>query len=235
MACQKPDCAIQLSEFSPPDGRYLKAGRVVVIPNGLADQYVVHGPRKEEARETPRILFVGALRRSKGIGILLEACSQLKRRGLRFELECMGEFDSRAFEAEMRGCAEAGGVSENVRFLGRRTAEDKWRTYLEADVLCLPTFHEVEGLPLVVLEAMQFRLPVVATQWRGIPSLVRDGETGYLVPPRDPAALADRLGQLLQDAALRRVMGEKARQRFLAEFTIERWRDRMEQAILGVA
>jgi glycosyltransferase involved in cell wall biosynthesis len=76
------------------------------------------------------------------------------------------------------------------------------------DVFVLPSLSE--GLPTVVCEAMNCGLPVVATAVDGTPEAVRDGETGLLVPPRDPAALADALGRLLDDADLRGRMAEAA-------------------------
>ena len=76
---------------------------------------------------------------------------------------------------------------------------------------------------MVLLEAMQFGLPVVATRWRGIPSVVADGVNGYLVPVRDSATLADRLARLLRDEALARRMGAAGRRAYEERFTLERF------------
>jgi len=78
-----------------------------------------------------------------------------------------------------------------------------------------------EGMPNVVLEAMACRKPVVATSVGGCPEVVREGETGYLVPPGNPEALAERIGTLLADPARRRAMGEAGRRRIEADFTHE--------------
>jgi glycosyltransferase involved in cell wall biosynthesis len=102
-------------------------------------------------------------------------------------------------------------------------------------VFCLPSYYEREGMPLVVLEAMQFSLPIVATRWRGIPSMVTDGETGFLVPVHDATATADSLERLLRDSDLRRALGRAARTVFEREFTLEIFTARMERALLAVA
>jgi len=78
-----------------------------------------------------------------------------------------------------------------------------------------------EAFPLVIPEAMAAGLPVIATAVGAIPDFVTDGEDGFLVPPRDPAALADRISRLLEDEYLRRRMGERVRERAPNEFAIE--------------
>jgi len=87
-----------------------------------------------------------------------------------------------------------------------------------SDVLCLPS--SVEGLPLVVLEAMAQGKPVVATAVGGTPELVVDGETGLLVPPGDAGALADALEEILRDPELARRFGDAGRRRVLRSFSL---------------
>ena len=86
-----------------------------------------------------------------------------------------------------------------------------------ADVFVLPS--RCEGMPLVLLEAMDAGLPVVATRVIGSEEVVADGETGLLVPPEDPAALGTALARLLADPQLRARFGRAGRQRFLERFT----------------
>jgi len=70
---------------------------------------------------------------------------------------------------------------------------------------CFPTFFESETFGVVLLEAMQFSLPIVATRWRGIPSIITDGDNGFLVDPKDPIGLSEKLETLLRDPAMRDV------------------------------
>ncbi|MFO7152854.1 MAG: glycosyltransferase [Bacillota bacterium] len=103
-----------------------------------------------------------------------------------------------------------------VRFMGLR--RDIPELLAQADVLLLPS--DWEGLPLVVLEAMAAGRPVVATRVGGVPELVEEEKTGFLVPPRDPDALAGAILRLARDPELRKRMGEVARKRALERFDI---------------
>ena len=94
-------------------------------------------------------------------------------------------------------------------------------------MLALPSW--TEGLPLVVLEAMAHGKPVVATPVGGTPELVTDGETGLLVPPRDPQALAAALQRLLEDAELSRRLGEAGRRRVEERFSLDAMNRRVLQ------
>jgi L-malate glycosyltransferase len=122
-----------------------------------------------------------------------------------------------AFQTSLEEEADRLGVLDRVVFAGRRTDAD---AVLGAfDVVALPSW--TEGLPLVVLEAMAQRRPVVATPVGGTPEVVADGETGFLVPARDPATLARALRRLLDDPALRWRMGEAGRRRVEDRFSAE--------------
>jgi glycosyltransferase involved in cell wall biosynthesis len=128
------------------------------------------------------------------------------------DLERGGEF-----QASLEDEAKQLGVSDRVVFAGRRPDAD---TTLGAfDVVALPSW--TEGLPLVVLEAMARRRPVVATPVGGTPEVVADGETGFLVPPRDPQTLARALRRLLADPALRWRMGDAGRTRVEERFSAD--------------
>ena len=129
------------------------------------------------------------------------------------DLETDGEFQ-RALERER----DTRGVSDRVVFAGYRP--DKDAVLADLDVFVLPSW--VEGLPMVVLEAMAHGLPVVATPVGGTPEAVVDGETGLLVPPRDPERLADAISTLVRDRELARRLGEAGRARVAERFSAER-------------
>jgi glycosyltransferase involved in cell wall biosynthesis len=113
--------------------------------------------------------------------------------------------------------ARALGISRNVHFLGWRRDTD--RVLAALDVLLMPSLWE--GFGLVMLEAMAQRVPIIGSRVSAIPEVVQDGDTGRLVPPRDPAALAEALAELLGDTALRRHMGLLGEDRLEAEFSAE--------------
>jgi glycosyltransferase involved in cell wall biosynthesis len=120
--------------------------------------------------------------------------------------------------ASVRAQAIELGIEQHAHLLGvRRDVPDVLNAF---DIFAMSS--ETEGLPLVVLEAMASNLPVVSTNVGGIPNVVEEGRTGYLVPVTDEAALTDRLAALVQDPVLRREVGARARDVALAKFSAER-------------
>lgn len=230
LAYNKPELVIQLTEKSPPDGRRVRAKRIEYVPNGLADdgaQYAEHFSSRHN-RQIPNLLFVGVVSPSKGVRVLLEACARLKALDVAFQLKIMGRFYSPEFEAECREYIVVQGLEDHVEFLGVKTGEDKWREFRDADIFCFPSHFESENQSLVILEAMQFGLPCVATDWRSMSTMVQQGETGFIVPVRDPDAFADCVEHLIANPRLRMKMGEKARQVFVSRYTDDVWRSHME-------
>lgn len=229
-----PDMAIQLSEFNPDDGGALHAKAKLVIPNGIEDEYLPLNIPGRKDRLICSILFVGMICESKGILVLIEAVRLAKERGLRVNVSAVGQFSSEEFRQTVIDKLAAGGMTADFDFAGVLTGPAKNEQYLNADIFCFPTFFESESFGLVVVEAMQFCLPVIATKWRGVQSLVQDGETGYLVPPQDSLALADKIIALASDPALRERFGMSGRRRFLEKYTLEKFHGRMDECFAAV-
>lgn len=154
--------------------------------------------------ETFRVLFVGYLRREKGIDYLLDACAQLASRLNRgLELAVVGPFeqDARGLDTELAGKLQALRQRAHVEFVGPKPfGPELFAQLAQADVLALPSLSE--GTPRVLVEARAFGCPVVATRVGGIPSSVEHDVDGLLVPPRDAGALVAALERVATDAAL---------------------------------
>ena len=195
------------------------AGRMVTVHNGLDP-----GPNVDAVRlsQQPVVLEVARLAEVKGQRTLLAALARLDATAVFVgrDLEEGG-----AYEAVLRAEAERLGVGDRVVFAGHR--DDVPALLAGCDVFCLPS--SMEGLPLVVLEAMARGKPVVATAVGGTPELVVEGETGLLVPPGDPEALARALGRVLQDRDLAARLGGAGRERAVAEFSLRSMTDRVLQ------
>ena len=110
---------------------------------------------------------------------------------------------------------------------GRKYGKDKEAFFCSADVFVFPTFYHNECFPLVLLEAMEHGLPCISTTEGGIPGIIEDGQTGYLVPKHDAQALAEKMQILLFDTDLRCNMGKNGRDKFEREFTLDRFEKRM--------
>ncbi len=168
---------------------------------------------------------VAHLSPEKGHRTLLEAARLLVARGLSFHLVLVGEGQLRETLETM---AVEFGLADRVTFTGFRS--DSEALMRQFDVFCLPSLSE--GLSSAILAAMASSQPVVSTRVGGIPELVQDGETGYLVSPHDPDELAEALACLIGDEALRHGLGQAGRRRVEGCFTLQNKLDATEAAYL---
>jgi len=231
-----PDIGIQLSSLNPEDAKYFLAKSIFYIPNGMEDEAINYLPVQHKANNdcTFKILFVGILREDKGLTCLIQALQLLIQRGINnFKLVVMGEFNSAEYKTGLMKIIESYGIGNSILFVGVQTGKAKWEYFSQADFLCFPTYFNSESFGNVLLEAMMFQLPVVATEWRGIPDIVTE-ETGFLVPVKDVGALADKISLLIENPLLRLKMGENARKRFLEKYTLRQHIDDMENMFLSL-
>jgi glycosyltransferase involved in cell wall biosynthesis len=161
----------------------------------------------------PKIGTVARLEPIKRIDLLLEATARLRSRHPELEVEIAGDGTCRP---QLEELARSLGIADAVRFLG--WTQEVQAVHRRWSAFAIPSSHE--GLGVAALEAMASGLPVVGSATGGLPELIREGETGFLIPPGDADALADRVDRLLGDAARRRRMGaagmERARRGFPA-------------------
>ena len=224
-----PDIAIRTSALAPPDPALIGARVEVVVENGIEDVAPRPPlPPSPDRAHPATILYVGLLRESKGVLVLLDACALLRARGLAFRLELVGAVPSPEMETRLRRTVRDRGMEDVVVFRGVLVGKAKHDAFAAADIFCFPTFFESETFGVVLVEAMQFSLPVVATAWRGIPAVVEDRVTGFLVPVADSEALAERLAQLIAEPSLRQAMGSRGRARYESRYSLPRFRDDMQ-------
>ncbi len=202
--------------------------RAVVIPFGIREDRVLglSPAARERAAEIARwgggrlALFVGRVVYYKGLEYLLRAMSRVDGR-----LLVIGDGD--LLKPSERLAARLG-LAERVHFLGEVDDETVAAALHACDLFVLPSIARSEAFGLVLLEAMASGKPIVTTALpTGVSFVNRDGETGFVVPPADPEALAGAMRTLLEDAALRARLGRAARARFEREFTVALEAERM--------
>lgn len=230
----KPALAIRTAPQNPDDGLALGATRCSIVPNGVEDMRGTV-PEVTAAPGAPiTILFTGVLIPSKGVTDLLNAFSLATKQGLKGRLQLMGKWGSLEYEQECKELVRAHGLADRVEFLGVLSGTEKFERFAACDIFCFPSYFEAESFGLVLVEAMQFAKPVISTQWRGIPSVVADGVNGFLVPIRDPEAVAQKMVVLGNDPELRRTMGEEGRRIFTRDFTLNAFHQAMERELVGL-
>ncbi|SHM58478.1 Glycosyltransferase involved in cell wall bisynthesis [Caldanaerovirga acetigignens] len=160
----------------------------------------------------PLIGMIGRLVPEKGHEYAIRAMPEVLKKFHDTRLVLVGDGPFRPYLEDLCGKV---GVKDKVVFLGFR--KDVEEIAIDFDVILMPSLSE--GLPLALLESMALGKPVVASEAGGIPEIIKDGENGVLVPPKDEGALAEKIIRLLTSNEMREKLGENARQTVLSKFT----------------
>jgi len=197
-----------------------RADRVHRIYNGL--DFGEFG-RADFASTPALIIGVGRLISKKGFGDLIHACAVLKKRGKSFRCEIVGEG---ALESELRRQIDELSLQNTVVLAGAKPQTELRRRLAAANVFVLPSVIDPDGgmdnLPTVIMEAMATGLPVVSTNVGGIPEMVIENETGFLVQSGDAGAMADAIEKVISNPLLAMRLGHSGYERARALFSIDK-------------
>jgi glycosyltransferase involved in cell wall biosynthesis len=208
--------------------QFVPKEKIHICPNGIVDERQEAICRWQKAKRAVRILFLSNLIESKGVFVLLEACKILKNKNIPFECVFIGgegnitalRFSKKVNQLDLQ---------EEVFYQGEKYGDEKLQAFLETDIVSFPTYFETFGL--VILEAMSHSLPIVSTFEGGIPDIVEDGVTGFLVPQKNVLALAEKLELLIKNPVLRQQMGKAGRLKYEQQFTLEIFEKRIVDII----
>ena len=174
------------------------------------------------------IVGVGQLAPRKGFHVLLEACHLLSQREIPYRCHIFGEGPERE---RLEALHAQYGLEDRVQMPGRIYQEDLRRHLARSDVFCLPCVQDksgdLDGIPVVLMEAMAMELATVSTHVSGIPELIAHGQNGLLLAPEDAPALADALQRLSDDPAERRRLGQAGRETVVQDYNIHRSAEQM--------
>jgi mannosyltransferase len=198
-----------------------------VIPHGIDIERFAPAPDRDAAYAATglpgkyAIGCFGRVRAQKGTDIFVEAMCRLLPKYPDFTAIVIGPvtMEQRAFAAALKERVRRAGLSERVRFLGELPAQEIPRWYPRLLIYAFTSRHE--GFGLTLLEAMAASAALVATRAGAAEQVVREGETGFLVPPGDADALADAIEPLMRDPARAAEIGRRGRERAAAEFSID--------------
>ncbi len=167
--------------------------------------------------EAGRILYAGSITEIKDLFTLVRALEQVRAVRPDAALYIAGRVTSEAYAARLRAFVGERGLQGAVHFLGLLDRRSLLAEYARCAVVALASVQE--NAPMTIIEAMAAGAPVAATRVGGVPDLVVEGETGFMTPPGDATALAERLTALLGDSALRERLGRRAREVARARFS----------------
>jgi len=208
--------------------------RIAVISNGIKPiAYENKEYQKHIDHKQYRILYLGTLKKNKGFIEFVKSIPIILKKVPSARFMLVGEH---CYPKEMQEADEfirSNQLTDVIELPGVLVENNKETMLLNADVFVFPPI-AAEGQPLVILEAMAAGLPIIATPQGAIPDMVIDGVNGFIVPPGNPAAIAEKVILLLKDAPLRLRMGEDSHDIFLKRFTLDRWREDMKNMFFQV-
>lgn len=204
---------------------YVQQDHVYYCPNGIKDYEPTAAFLTLPENKPFNILFFSHLMMEKGVFVLVEACEILRNNGYSFQCDFVGG-EGDVSENQFNAFVQEKGLTEQVKYLGKRYGRLKEMSFEQADVFVLPSKYDC--FPLVILEAMQHNLPVITAYEGGMPDMVDEGNTGFLISPYDDAeALAEKLEFLLSNPDLRKQMGVNGRTKYEKNFTLPIFEQRL--------
>lgn len=206
--------------------KYLRIRDTYFCPNGVPMK-LDHEPEADRHNEVPEILYLSNLFVSKGILDLLDALYLLRGDGYKFHCTVVGAEAAAMNGEKLKQEIDSRHLQNMVEYVGPKYGDEKDMYLDRADIMAFPTYYPKECFPLVNLEAMERKIPVVSTREGGIPYMIKDGKTGMLCPSRDPIELAHVLAKLIKNPERRIEMAEAGYQYFKSEFTIDKFIDRL--------
>lgn len=211
---------------------FVKESEVYYCPNGIPKASLIQKElTNENAPKITTILFLSNLIESKGVFVLLEACVLLKKKQIPFRCVFIGgEGDITGSQFEEK--VQQFNLQNEVEYQGRKYDIEKETAFVEADIFAFPTYYKSECFPLVILEAMQYKLPVISNFEGAIPEVIINGINGFLVPQKNIEDLADKLEILIANPEFRTQMGLAGKKRYEEKYTLAIFENRMCEILM---
>jgi len=204
-----------------------------IVPNGIQLQPEIKENQLQHNGSVPQIIYLSNYLRNKGVLILIDVLRKLKDQGYVFNARLIGAQIDLKIEF-LQNLINDKNLSGCIQITGPLYGNDKTTELQNADIFVFPTFYMNEAFPLVILEAMQFSLPVVSTFEGGIPDIVVDGETGFLVEVQNTEMLVEKIASLLKNKDLRMEMGKKGYERFINNFTLNHFENNINKTFKAI-
>ena len=202
------------------------------IKNEISDEKLKNITNLRSKNKVFKIVFLSNMIESKGWPKLLEACRILKEKGIEFTCNFVGAWPRERENSKFKYYVKQNNLQKQVRYLGKKTGEDKNKILRESDALVFPTEFQLETFGRVIIEAMMFGLPVVANGIAAIPTTVQNNKTGFVLKENTPEEIVEKVKILIVDKNLREKMGLNGRKRFIRKYTLATYKKKFEEAIL---
>ena len=209
---------ILLSWHLYPDiEKVVKKEQILICPNGIPELFETE-PHFERNNQVPHLLFLSNLIPSKGVYVLLDACKILKEKGYKFVCNFVGGESKEITKEIFEKAVDERGLNEIVYYKGPKYGDEKNDFFANSDIFVQPTFEDC--FPLTLLEAMQYKLPIVSTDEGAVPDMVKNEVNGFVCKRKDACSTAGAIEKLLKDSGLRTQMGNNEHKLFKENFTL---------------
>lgn len=228
---KKPSLAITSSEHNPKDAEYLQAKRIEIVPLGIPDANSSKERGEYRKYKHLTVMFMGLLNETKGEGYLLEAIKRVRETGRDVRLVLAGKFESDSYKQNFHNRIAEQGLQDFVEYKGVVTGQEKKQMFLDAAVFCFPSYFSSESFGIVLLEGMMYQMPLIASKWRGIQSVIEEGRNGFLVDVRNSAQITDAIIELYDNPTLMKTMALEGRKIFEEKYEISNYLSNMEMVL----
>lgn len=196
-----------------------------IIPNGIIDNYLL----KEKHTKQYQILFLSNIINTKGIFILIKALNLIKRKNIKFKACIAGASHCRLTDHKVNKLIKSYDLKENIDLIGPKYDDEKYLLFEKSQIFVLPTM--LDCMPLTIIEAMSFNMPIISTKVGAIPEMLDYGKSGLVIPPNNSIKLAEAIVFLLNNANKANDFAKNARFKFERQYTINRFFNDFMQVI----
>lgn len=214
---------ICLSELLVYDIMDIHNGKIFIVPNGIPNLEV----KPKVLRDPKEILYLSALKKSKGILDLIMALEILQNRNVSFSAKIVGGDTNDLTIAELKNILVQKNLESKVNVVGAKYNEEKWKMFASSGIFVFPTYYSNECFPLSILEAMMMGLVPVSTDNGAISEIIINGNNGFVVNQRDIEGLANCLEGLLNGNVDIKQIAQEAQTSFFEKYTLETFESKM--------
>ncbi|WP_028580028.1 glycosyltransferase family 4 protein [Desulfogranum japonicum] len=227
----RPDITVRCADVSPNDSEMCESQKDVILFNGIPDPLNGDAPAYRDPEEHLVLSYIGVLTREKGVFDIVEIARHLKERRKDFTVNLIGQGTADEVE-KLDQLVQKYGLESNIFRRGIVSGEPKFDMLRRTTFFLFPTFFRAETQPLAVIEAMAMGIPAVVSNWRGLATIVDDGQNGAILPAHNPELYAEKICHLLDQGCVPS-MQEAARSKYISSFTQEKFTEGLCRILEG--
>jgi glycosyltransferase involved in cell wall biosynthesis len=207
---------------------FFKSDNIFICPNGMSNINISNVEKFESDKDSISLLFISNLLISKGILDLIEACNLLKLNGIKFTCNIIGA-EKELNSLQLTHLIKKFDLFDCVRYVGAKYDLDKYKYLNSADILIYPSYSDC--LPLVLIEALQFSLPIISTDEGAISDLVIDNFNGFIVEKKSPHSIFQKIVIYKNEFYSNYTLNYNSRDLYLSKYTLECFNLNLKQVI----